>query len=566
MKRLVLIVLSIGFFFLQVPVFADIDVSRETNKFGIHLAVPDENDIRKAAELVNSNGGKWGYITLVIQENDRDKDKWQNVFDVLRKEQLIPIIRIATQPEGSNWKRATKEDASSWADFLDELNWVVKERYVVLFNEPNHATEWGGAVDPRNFAEVTEAFARKIKEKNEDYIIMTAGLDGAAPSQMPRYEDSGNFIRTMVETIGVEDYNKLFDAWASHSYPNPGFVGSPYGSGKMSVRGYQWELELLSQLGVKELPVFIKETGWDADALGQTAVANNYREVFLNVWLPDPRIRAITPFVLNYQGEPFLKFSWRQFNSEDYYPKYYTVRDLEKSAGNPTLDEKGVLLPEFPSKLVEDSQYEFTVTLQNEGQGYWYSETDYELRFENLPQDRFFVENMPEVPPFSEAEVNMYLKTSDDTGSQSAKLSLYRAGEKVLDGPTIQYEVLAFPQLDFEVTLFPKMSTTGDDFELQIFDENQNIIFQSRDVSVTESKGKISKVRNVEYGKQYRVVILHSYYLPRQAYVTFEEGDAINRVSFEWMWPVDFNADGALGAADVGALFQDPEGFGRLVP
>ncbi len=72
--------LNISAFFS--PVFAE---DRANNKIGIHLAIPDENDMKKASELVNSNGGKWGYVTIVIPEDDRDKNKWQGVFDKMRE-------------------------------------------------------------------------------------------------------------------------------------------------------------------------------------------------------------------------------------------------------------------------------------------------------------------------------------------------------------------------------------------------------------------------------------------------------------------------------------------------
>ena len=36
------------------------------NKVGIHLAVTSDEDIQKAADLTNSSGGKWGYVTIVI--------------------------------------------------------------------------------------------------------------------------------------------------------------------------------------------------------------------------------------------------------------------------------------------------------------------------------------------------------------------------------------------------------------------------------------------------------------------------------------------------------------------
>src|SRR3989339_2053487 len=92
---------------------------RNNNKFGIHLAQPQDEDLDRASELVNSTGGEWGYITLVIQEDDRKLDKWQAIFDTLRQRRLIPIIRLATAPDGGNWKRPEIDDAGKWADFLN---------------------------------------------------------------------------------------------------------------------------------------------------------------------------------------------------------------------------------------------------------------------------------------------------------------------------------------------------------------------------------------------------------------------------------------------------------------
>ena len=106
------------------------------NKFGIHLAVPSEQDLQAAAALVNSNGGDWGYVTVVMEENDRDLGKWQGIFDRMRELHLIPIVRLATSPEGDHWRRPSADEAQIWAEFLNSLNWVVKNRYVVLFNEP----------------------------------------------------------------------------------------------------------------------------------------------------------------------------------------------------------------------------------------------------------------------------------------------------------------------------------------------------------------------------------------------------------------------------------------------
>jgi sugar phosphate isomerase/epimerase len=146
LKIIVMGLLFVATFVVR-PVVA-FDPSLPNNKYGIHLAQPEEADIKGASELVNSSGGKWGYVTLVIQDNDRNREKWQGVFEKLREAHLIPIIRIATHPEGASWKKPTVEEAKGWADFLNSLEWVVKDRYVILFNEPNHGAEWGGEANP----------------------------------------------------------------------------------------------------------------------------------------------------------------------------------------------------------------------------------------------------------------------------------------------------------------------------------------------------------------------------------------------------------------------------------
>ena len=57
------------------------------NKYGIHIV--DENDLNRARELVNSSGGDWGYVKVVIQESERSQGRWQGVFDTMRREHLF---------------------------------------------------------------------------------------------------------------------------------------------------------------------------------------------------------------------------------------------------------------------------------------------------------------------------------------------------------------------------------------------------------------------------------------------------------------------------------------------
>lgn len=63
----------------------------KNNKFGIHIM--DEHDLVDAANLVNSNGGEWGYVTIVIRDDQLNRDRWQSVFNQMRRLKLIPIVR-----------------------------------------------------------------------------------------------------------------------------------------------------------------------------------------------------------------------------------------------------------------------------------------------------------------------------------------------------------------------------------------------------------------------------------------------------------------------------------------
>jgi hypothetical protein len=657
-------------FFIPKEAFA----SEPNNKFGIHLAQPHLEDLKKAADLVNSSGGDWGYVTLVMQENDRNRQKWQEIFDLLRKHHLIPIIRLATAPSGEDWRRPQVSDVSSWVNFLDSLNWVVKNRYIVLFNEPNHGNEWGGAVDPKNYAEVAFAFAKALKEKNQDFFVMLAGFDASAPHLPPNFYDEEIFLKEMLtaarelthndnsqknsnqkksrgnldissnvpkinrlhifssnlklmtkknilkirsyvnnkkllapfkgEKLGVmiaaakkpadkliqraevirksaffdfwesffiknilaqEKKDSLFDyidGWASHSYPNPSFSGSPYDFGRGTVRTYQWELNLLRQLGVeKELPVFITETGWERKKLTEEQVAQNFKIAFEQIWLPDEKVKAVTPFVLDYQMEPFLGFSWKHQGDDGFYQQYYFVQLILKTKGEPEQIEKGEIIFDLPKELVAKSSYDFFLILKNEGQAIWEKDDGYDLRINCLKKDNcqnfdYLFEDIKNIKPFEEKNLRFFLKTKNSTANSPLFLNfvLIKNEKEILSGKNWQLKIIPPPKLTFEVVTFPRIRVqNGDDFELQIFDKNENLVFKKKMVKVENKKGVIAEVDNVVFGEKYRVVILKPYYLPRQTFVRFQKGE--NKISFKTMLPLDFNLDGKFDWLDLKAFF-----------
>lgn len=556
MRILLLIFLLFIFVWNPVPVTA-----AENNIFGIHLAVPNKEDLTAAADMVNANGGKWGYVTLVVQENDRDVNKWQSVFDQLREMKLIPIIRLATMPEGPVWKRPSKEDSGAWVDFLNRLNWVVKERYIILFNEPNHGAEWGGEVNPEHFAEVTMEFAKKLKQQNKDFFVMIAGLDAAAPAQAPKYEDEALYLERVLKK--EPELFTYIDGLSSHSYPNPGFAGSPHDTGRNSIRNYEWELEHLKSLGVeKELPVFITETGWNR----RGSTSDDFLAAF-SYWTQDTRIRAVTPFVLNYQTEPFLQFSWQKPGTNEFYPQYFTVKNMEKRRGSPEQIERGVVRAQLPRDLLVDSNYHFQFRLKNTGQGIWDKKENYELRITTESGDKldYFFSDLREIKPNEDDLIDLYIKLGDKPISQNAEIALYKDGNKLPVSYDWDFSVTPLPRLVSTVSLFPRIrAKTERKFEIQIFDEREQLVFKKSGLKRIKNTITLDGIHNIYVGGKYRIVVLSDLYLPRQSIITFKTGE--NKASFKPMLPLDLNVDGKFDWGDAQALLFNPLRLGLLLP
>lgn len=538
--------------------------AQANNKFGIHLAVTSDEDIQKAAELVNSNGGDYGYITLVIQENNRDVGYWQGIFEKLREKHLIPIIRLATQPEGENWRAPNPEDASAWAEFLNKLHWVVKDRYIILFNEPNHGTEWGGAADPVRYGQIAADFAYALKHKSPDFRIMLAGFDLAAPQSPPNYYDAYQYLqeasKSFCDTLQSRDQKcvEYIDLISSHAYPNPGFRGTPYDTGRTSIRGYTFELSWYRQLFGRDYPVMITETGWDAFKVGQSTAAEYFRTAFQDIWLPDSRVVAVTPFVLNYQGDPFLSFSFLTSGDARPYQKYAVVQSLSKIPGTPNIIDEAQIQIDFPKSFVEKSTFTIPISIKNQGQRIWGS-GEYSLALYQLSDPTVDVQLMTmtleETRPFETWKGTIKVKTGEATVNDgTVSLALVRGDVKVAEIAPQSLHLDSQPSLTVNTELYAKGLSTASDFELQVFDHDEQLVYTQEKFKITLGRGYIEHLPNIIPGKKYRVVILKPYYLPRQQIMTMLV--AGNIVKFEKMLPLDFNRDGKLSAADAIGLFK----------
>lgn len=348
-KTFIIIFLLLSFLFLASDSKAVYDpLSTPNNKIGIHILFVDE--LSKSKELVNSSGGDWGYVTIPIQAGDRDLKKWQTFMDEARKMHLIPIIRLATEGdyfEKASWRKPEQTDIIDFANFLNSLNWPVKNKYVIIFNEVNRADEWEGQADPQEYAKILSYSVTLFKSKNQDFFIIPSGMDNAAATDGKNYS-SYDYFRLMNQSVpGI--FNQV-DGISSHAYPNPAFSQPPTTDTLRSINSFSYELSVIQSMSVKKLPVFITETGWDQEIINEKTVASYYKEALSGFW-SDPSIVAITPFLLRSGPGPFEKFSFLK-NNGDKGEVFKTIESLKKTKGAPLLNQqKKILGEEIPDNL-----------------------------------------------------------------------------------------------------------------------------------------------------------------------------------------------------------------------
>lgn len=354
MNRLIFtLIFAFLFFFSSFvnPIYAiENPLNTPNNKIGVHILFPTE--LEEAAKLINTSGGDYGYVTIAIQSGDKDIEKWQGFLEACKKHHLIPIIRLATEGNYFNtavWRKPNDYDIVDFANFLNSLNWPYKNRYIIVYNEVNRSDEWGGSVNPSEYAKSLSFAVTVFKSKSPDFFIISAGLDNAAPDQPDKYMNQYNYMRQMNQAVpGI--FNQI-DGFSSHSYPNPGFSQPPTLSSPMGINSFQYERALIKSLSNKDLPVFITETGWATDAVPHNLVADYYPIAFNNVW-SDKNIVAITPFLLQGTGGPFQKFSFFGENNA-LSPQYNSIKSFPKIKGNPSLSKS--VLAALTNKDAESS-------------------------------------------------------------------------------------------------------------------------------------------------------------------------------------------------------------------
>lgn len=303
----------------------------EISKLGIHiLNINELDDAKKLVtpelafpenDVLGANTERtdevWTYVTIPLTLGDVTSKKeleWQLFFDKARQLKIIPIVRLATEysPENKSWLVPNKKQIINQINFLSKLTWPTKERYIIAYNEVNHASEWGGRIDPEGYSNVLKFVSSWAHTEEKNFVVLPAAMDLAASNSQNTLE-AFNYLNQMYN-LDPEIFSYV-DIWNSHSYPNPGFISSPISYGKSSMRGFQYELNYLKYKTGNDYQVMITETGWKGTLSNFRWLESYYTYSIQHIW-SDDRVIAVTPFLLKGSPGPFSNFSFYDENEQ----------------------------------------------------------------------------------------------------------------------------------------------------------------------------------------------------------------------------------------------------------
>lgn len=322
----VILTLFISFFLIFNT--AQIVSADEVSKIGVHILNPAELDsAKKLVEMEDED--QWQYVTIPFTLADIQRpNEWQAFFYEARKKKIIPLVRLATKFEGEAWQVPSRRNVVMMMTVLGALDWPTEDKHVIIFNEVNHAKEWGGTIDPEGYSSIFRFASSWARSENKHFVVLPAAMDLAAPNGKETKEAFA-YLEAMHATD--PEIFSYADVWNSHSYPNPAFSASPQKTGKNSLRGFEYELAYLKDTTGQDFDVYITETGWEDNSQTRRWLSSYYEYALRHIW-SNSQVKGVTPFVLKGAPGPFAGFSF--LNSDDSPSRQYLAlrQAMEKIA------------------------------------------------------------------------------------------------------------------------------------------------------------------------------------------------------------------------------------------
>jgi len=304
-------------------------VATSNLKMGIHTRLTDEVEqwkIKQSLAMVREMGAPWivEYFPWAYIEHQPGHYNWTHADQVVEhaaRQGLTIIARLGFVPE---WARPAETtplylDKEHFADFgrfaaLFAERYAGKVDFLILWNEPNLAMEWGyAAPDAAKYTELLRTAYPLIKAANPAVQILAGAL---APTLEPEGSEFGVndliFLQGMYNA-GAGDY---FDILAIHAYGWHFDPDSPPHPEVINFRRSELLREIMVRNGDGHKQAIITEGGWNDHPRWTRAVRPAHRigytlrayEIAQREW---DWLSALCLWV--------FRFPWEQNSYQDYY-------------------------------------------------------------------------------------------------------------------------------------------------------------------------------------------------------------------------------------------------------
>jgi len=156
---------------------------------------------------------------------------------------------------------------------------------------------------------------------------------GAPPP--PQSVSGVHYLSTMLEAAPT--LYQHADFFSAHPYPCENVVDGQGCIGwnppeDQAIVGLTYYTQELKTIGIN-LPVLIAETGWSLGGDEQNNKATWQVQAYQNLYIPDPAVIGVIPFLLTTKGGLYDGFDWVADGNYTYWPVYTAVREYRCSLG-----------------------------------------------------------------------------------------------------------------------------------------------------------------------------------------------------------------------------------------
>lgn len=312
-----------------VPLGPQQQVTTINAKVGVHTRLTDEVEewkIKRTLEMVREMGAPWivEYFPWAYVEESPGSYNWVHADQVVNhaaRQGLQVVARLGFVPEWARPKDSSPlflqyRSFDAFASFSAEFarRYAGKVHYIIVWNEPNLALEWGYTrPDARKYAALLAAVYPAIKAANPDVQVLAGAL---APTLAPPGSDSGvndlDFLQQMYDAGAAAH----FDMLAIHAYGWTADPDEPAAPDVVNFRRSELLRAVMVRNGDEQKAAMITEGGWNDHPRWTRAVHPAQRIAY-----------TIRAYEISQQEWPWLsavclwafRYPWDAKSYQDYY-------------------------------------------------------------------------------------------------------------------------------------------------------------------------------------------------------------------------------------------------------